>query len=49
MNNKQQRNKTVLSGADTQRLKITTHKTQLKTGYLNMILNQGQRLTAASD
>ena len=34
---------TVLSGADTQRLKITTHKTQRETGYLNMVLNQGQR------
>ena len=29
--------------------KITTHKTQSKTGYLNMVLNQGQQLTATSD
>ena len=29
--------------------KIITHKTQVGKGYLSMVLNQRQRLTAASD
>ena len=42
-------NETVLSGADTHRQKTTTHKHQVGTGYLSMVLKQRQRLTAASD
>ena len=33
----------------TQTQKTTTHKHQVGTGYLSMVLNQRQRLTAASD
>jgi hypothetical protein len=29
--------------------KINTHNSKVKPGYLSMILNQGQQLTAASD
>ena len=41
-------NQTVLSDEDTQQ-KTITHNSRVKTGYLSMVLNQGQRLTAASD
>jgi hypothetical protein len=42
-------NRKVLSGAMTQRPKTTTHKTQHKTGYLNMVPSQRQWQTPASD
>jgi hypothetical protein len=29
--------------------KIITHNSKVKPGYLSMVFNQGQRLTAASD
>ena len=40
---------TVPNGANTETEKIFTHNSQVKPGYLSMVLNQGQRLTAASD
>ena len=40
---------TVLSDVDTQRQKTTTHTHSGKTGYLSMVLNQRQRMPAASD
>ena len=53
MNNIQNKNrekpKTALSGATNTKTGTITHKTQHKTGYLNMAPNQRQWLTPASD
>ena len=51
-NNKQQREKTKTKQfrvEQTLTRKVITHNSEVKPGYLSMVLNQGQRLTAATD
>ena len=42
-------NETVPCGTNTDMEQTITHNSKVKPGYLSMVLNQGQRLTAASD
>ena len=48
-NKKREKTKTALSGVTKTKTGTLTHKTQHKTGYLNMVPNQRQRLTPASE